>query len=82
MGLEDESGFPLRLFPEENWNRQVFGRYEKSWNLSGAITPEAQPELKILSEVTNDEPLPFPFGYGYLGTKDNRQSAVLVFAKK
>lgn len=80
--VQDESGFPIRFFPEESWKRQVFGRYEKSWNLSGAVTPEAQPELKTLSEVTNDVPLPFPFGYGYLGTKDNRQSAVLVFAKK
>ncbi|PJZ84196.1 hypothetical protein [Leptospira harrisiae] len=80
--VQDESGFPIRFFPEDNWKRQVFGRYERSWNLSGAVTPEAQPELKYLSEATNDSPLPFPFGYGYLGTKDNRQSAVLVFSKK
>lgn len=80
--VQDESGFPIRFFPEESWKRQVFGRYEKSWNLSGAVAPEVQPELKKLSEITNDEILPFPFGYGYLGTKDNRQSAVLVFEKK
>lgn len=80
--VQDESGFPIRFFPEESWNRQVFGRYEKSWNLSGAVTPETQPELKSLSDHSNDNTLPFPFGYGYLGTKDNRQSAVLVFSKK
>ncbi|TGL11376.1 hypothetical protein [Leptospira meyeri] len=80
--VQDESGFPIRFFPENLWNRQVFGRYEKSWNLSGAVTPEAQPELKSLSDHSNDNALPFPFGYGYLGTKDNRQSAVLVFSKK
>lgn len=80
--VQDESGFPIRLFPEELWRRQVFGRYERSWNLSGAVIPEVQQELKQLSEMTNDTPLPFPFGYGYLGTKDNRQSAVLVFEKK
>ncbi|EMJ89986.1 hypothetical protein LEP1GSC196_2734 [Leptospira meyeri serovar Semaranga str. Veldrot Semarang 173] len=80
--VQDESGFPIRFFPENLWNRQVFGRYEKSWNLSGAVTPEAQPELKSLSDHSNDNTLPFPFGYGYLGTKDNRQSAVLVFSKK
>ncbi|TGM61430.1 hypothetical protein [Leptospira vanthielii] len=80
--VQDESGFPIRFFPEESWKRQVFGRYERSWNLSGAVVPEVQPELKHLSAITNDETLPFPFGYGYLGTKDNRQSAVLVFEKK
>ncbi|TGK87754.1 hypothetical protein EHQ24_00610 [Leptospira noumeaensis] len=80
--VQDESGFPLRFFPEDNWNRNIFGRYERSWNLSGAVIPEIQPELKSLSESTNDSILPFPFGYGYLGTKDNRQSAVLVFSKK
>ncbi|PJZ44969.1 hypothetical protein [Leptospira brenneri] len=80
--VQDESGFPIRFFPEDNWKRQVFGRYERSWNLSGAVIPEVQPELKKLSEITNDGPLPFPFGYGFLGTKDNRQSAVLVFSKK
>ncbi|XDD45508.1 hypothetical protein AB3N60_12425 [Leptospira sp. WS39.C2] len=80
--VQDESGFPLRFFPEENWKRSIFGRYEKSWNLSGAVIPEEQPELKKLSQETNDQILPFPFGYGFLGTKDNRQSAVLVFQKK
>ncbi|MCW7468087.1 hypothetical protein [Leptospira kanakyensis] len=80
--VQDESGFPIRFFPEDNWKRSIFGRYEKSWNLSGAVIPETQPELKSLSESTNDSILPFPFGYGYLGTKDNRQSAVLVFSKK
>ncbi|WP_198012767.1 hypothetical protein [Leptospira wolbachii] len=80
--VQDESGFPIRFFPEDTWKRQVFGRYERSWNLSGAVVPETQPELKHLSEITNDKTLPFPFGYGYLGTKDNRQSAVLVFEKK
>lgn len=79
--VQDESGFPIRFFPEELWKRQVFGRYERSWNLSGAVIPEVQLELIQLSEMTNDTPLPFPFGYGYLGTKDNRQSAVLVFEK-
>ncbi|TGL09952.1 hypothetical protein EHQ42_17045 [Leptospira levettii] len=80
--VQDESGFPIRFFPEESWKRSMFGRYEKSWNLSGAVTPENQPELIKLSKDTNDQILPFPFGYGFLGTKDNRQSAVLVFEKK
>lgn len=80
--VQDESGFPIRFFPEDSWKRSIFGRYEKSWNLSGAVIPEDQPELKKLSQETNDQILPFPFGYGYLGTKDNRQSAVLVFEKK
>lgn len=80
--VQDESGFPIRFFPEDSWKRSIFGRYEKSWNLSGAVIPEDQPELKKLSQETNDQTLPFPFGYGYLGTKDNRQSAVLVFEKK
>ncbi|TGM43919.1 hypothetical protein EHQ92_14530 [Leptospira biflexa] len=80
--VQDDSGFPIRFFPESKWKRTIFGRYEKSWNLSGAVHPEEQPELIQLSKDTNDEILPFPFGYGYLGTKDNRQSAVLVFKKK
>ncbi|MDF3818342.1 hypothetical protein P3G55_00435 [Leptospira sp. 96542] len=80
--VQDESGFPIRFFPNLEWDRQIFGRYERSWTLSGAVDPENQPELKKLSESTNDPILPFPFGYGYLGTKDNRQSAVLVFQKK
>ncbi|TGL04765.1 hypothetical protein EHQ43_10750 [Leptospira bouyouniensis] len=80
--VQDDSGFPMRFFPENNWKRSIFGRYEKSWNLSGAVFPEEQPELIKLSKETNDQILPFPFGYGYLGTKDNRQSAVLVFEKK
>lgn len=79
--VQDESGFPLRFFPTPTWDRKIYGRYEKSWNLSGAVTPEDQPELKKLSQETNDEILPFPFGYGFLGTKDNRQSAILVFQK-
>ncbi|TGM05047.1 hypothetical protein [Leptospira jelokensis] len=80
--VQDDSGFPIRLFPEDSWKRSMYGRYERSWNLSGAVVPEDQPELKTLSQKTNDSILPFPFGYGYLGTKDNRQSAVLVFEKK
>jgi len=80
--VQDESGFPIRFFPKETWARKILGRYEKSWNLSGAVTPEAQKELKELSDETNNAPLPFPFGYGVLGTKDNKQSAVLIFQKK
>lgn len=80
--VQDESGFPIRFFPKETWIRKILGRYEKSWNLSGAVTPEAQKELKELSEEANNDPLPFPFGYGVLGTKDNKQSAVLIFQKK
>lgn len=80
--VQDESGFPLRLFPTENWDKHILGRYERSWNLSGAVAPEEQKELKDLSEKTANDPLPFPFGYGFLGTKDNRQSAVLIFKQK
>ncbi|TGN19963.1 hypothetical protein [Leptospira idonii] len=80
--VQDDSGFPLRFFPKENWERTLFGRYEKSWNLSGAVEPESQTELKEISKEIDNPPLPFPFGYGFLGTKDNKQSSILVARKK
>ncbi len=80
--VQDDSGFPLRLFPDTEWDKTLYGRYEKSWNLSGAVEPEYQDEMKKLNEQLNNEPLPFPFGYGVLGSKVKSQSLVLVLKKK
>jgi hypothetical protein len=80
--VQDDSGFPLRFFPEGEWSRTLYGRYEKSWNLSGAVEPESQDEMKEMSRILNNEPLPFPFGYGVLGSKAKNQSIVMVLSKK
>ncbi|GBF49901.1 hypothetical protein LPTSP4_14210 [Leptospira ryugenii] len=80
--VQDDSGFPIRFFPESTWERTLLGRYEKSWNLSGAIEPEFQAEMLKLSTEANQEPLPFPFGYGVLGSKKSNQSSILVLEKK
>jgi len=80
--VQDDSGFPLRLFPENEWNRTLYGRYEKSWKLSGAVEPEFQSDMIRLNAELNNEPLPFPFGYGVLGSKTVSQSLILVMKKK
>lgn len=80
--VQDDSGFPLRLFPETEWNRTLFGRYEKSWKLSGAVDPEYQRDMIQLNAESHNDPLPFPFGYGVLGSKKESQSLILVLKKK
>ena len=77
--VQDDSGFPLRFFPEAEWNRKIFGSYDKSWLLSGAVTPENQPELLAFK---NANPLPFPFGYGVLAGKEKQRSLLMVVQKK
>ncbi|WP_109018586.1 hypothetical protein [Leptospira kobayashii] len=79
--VQDDSGFPLRLFPSSEWEKSLYGHYTKSWNLSGAVKPEEQKEILELSKA-NPEPLPFPFGYGVLGGKDKKQSVLFVIRKK
>lgn len=80
--VQDDSGFPLRFFPEAEWDRTLFGRYEKSWKLSWAVDPEYQSDMIQLNEASHNEPLPFPFGYGVLGSKGKNQSLILVLKKK
>ncbi len=80
--VQDDSGFPIRLFPTDTWDRILYGRYQKSWNLSGAIEPEYQTEMVQLNALSQNEPLPFPFGYGVLGSKSQSQSLILVLRKK
>jgi hypothetical protein len=80
--VQDDSGFPLRLFPEKDWSRILYGRYEKSWKLSGAIEPEYQTDMVKLNADSNNDPLPFPFGYGVLGSRSASQSLILVLRKK
>ncbi len=77
--VQDDSGFPLRFFPEEGWKRTIYGSYDKSWNLPGAITPEPQPELLAYKMA---KPLPFPFGYGVLAGKEKQRSLLMVVQKK
>jgi len=80
--VQDDSGFPIRLFPEAEWSRKLYGRYEKSWKLSGAVDPEYQADMILLNAESKNEPLPFPFGYGVLGSKTASQSLILVFNRK
>ena|GEM_PF-2200764 len=73
--VQDDSGFPLKYFPETQWQRKIYGKFQKSWNLPGANTPEAQPELLAFRD---QEPLPFPFGYGVLSGKTKQESILII----
>lgn len=58
--VEDDSGIPLRAFPQERWAVFPFGNYPGPIDL---FKEKYQTDLKRLFEASDHEPLPFSFGY-------------------
>jgi hypothetical protein len=78
MVLQDDSGIPVRFFTENNWNRTLFGTYDKPINL---FRNRFQEDLKLLYDSIDKakvKPLPFGIGYDY---KQN-ESNLMLFKRK
>lgn len=77
--VEDESGIPFRLFPKEEWDYRVYGKY------IGKIPLKNTPRVPFQSDLyevfqKQGKPLPFDFGYGVL--KGKGMSNLLLFERK
>jgi hypothetical protein len=75
--LQDDSGIPIRYFTTENWNRQLFGTYDKPINL---FKTRFQQDLKTLYDSTDKatvKPLLFGIGYDYKPNESN----LMLFTK-
>jgi hypothetical protein len=75
--LQDDSGIPVRYFGAENWQRQLFGTYDKPINL---FKTRFQADLKTLYDSTDKatvKPLAFGIGYDY----KPKESNLMLFTK-
>jgi hypothetical protein len=73
--LQDDSGIPLKYFPEAQWNLTPFGQF------SGPIAlfkDYPQPDLAALHQKHQTKPLPFAFGYQWRP----KQSSILLATRK
>lgn len=70
--LQDDSGIPIRYFPQERWTFRLFGSYTGPINL---FKNYYQPELRQGFEASAPKPLTFGFGYQW-----NRHNSTLILA--
>ncbi len=75
--LQEDSGAPLRYFPESDWNRTFFGTYVYPISLFTDKIYRQNDELKkAFEDPENVNQLPFPLGYHSLAGTDNLMLAV------
>ena len=72
--LQDDSGIPMRYFPQRDWTIRLFGAYHGP---IATFKQFPQPELDQLT--TSQKPAPLPFGVGY---RWHPGESSLIFAVK
>lgn len=76
--IQDDSGIPVRFFPDSLWSRQLYGSYDAPIKL---FANWFQKDLKVLYDSTDRalvKPLSFGIGYDY----KNNGSNLMFFSKK
>ncbi len=69
MVLQDDSGIPLRLFPEQAWERKMYGAYAGPIPL---FSNWYQPEMKTAYDKAA-MPIDFGIGYQHVSKRSNLQ---------
>ncbi|WP_328987186.1 hypothetical protein [Thiorhodovibrio winogradskyi] len=77
LSLQEDSGMPLRFFPEEDWNQTFFGQYRDPISIFTDRLYRQQGALKQ-AFATSDSVhyLPFPLGYHASAHADNLMLAM------
>jgi hypothetical protein len=71
--VQEDSGIPLKFFPEKEWRRTFYGTYR----VIAIFANRTQPELDAVMKKKNAGPLPFDFGYGF----DPQHSNIMIMEK-
>ena len=72
--LEDDSGIPYKYFDKDQWDFQLYGKYDRPY---AGFKNMTQPTLKAAFNGSTVKPLDFPIGYGF-----KRIPSDLILAKK
>ncbi len=94
MVVEDDSGIPIRYFPEEDWDKQVFGQYTRRISIKyvpkeanmfksekGNVKSESQKfTQEDLKKIfeVSAKPLLFKYGYGGASRAAGRNNLILL----
>ncbi len=73
--IQDDSGIPIKHFPNKRWNIQFFGKYTAPIDL---FKEHYQVEMRDLSE---NQPIKLPFGTGYKWRKGQSNLILANYVK-
>ncbi|WP_143741804.1 hypothetical protein [Thiorhodovibrio frisius] len=77
LSLQEDSGMPLRFFPEEDWNQTFFGQYRDPISVfTDGLYRQNNALRNAFATADRVHDLPFPLGYHASARADNLMLAV------